>query len=145
MDIESIIDEMMKRMEDMSRNPPHRMISELAKGEIFLLGFLQGNGGIASSSAMGKALGTSTARIAAAVKNMERKGWVYRETDPADQRKTRVIMTPEGHDHMLGYRERARAALKEVLQELGEADAAEYLRITGRMNQIVAEKQLKHF
>ncbi len=75
MDIEKLADEMLQRMEAMFRNRPHKMISELSKGEIFLLGYLLSCGGVARSSALSEALGTSTARIAAAGERMGGKGW----------------------------------------------------------------------
>ncbi|MEF2968546.1 hypothetical protein V3851_22245 [Paenibacillus sp. M1] len=137
MELEQLADEMLLRMEAMFRNRPHKMISELSKGEIFLLGYLLSCGGAARSSALGEALGTSTARIAAAVKSMEGKSWVFRETDQADHRKTIVHLTPEGEAHALGYRDRARNELIKLLRELGAKDALEYLRITKKMNEIV--------
>lgn len=141
MDFEKFAEEMLQGLEAMVRNRPHKLISELSQGEIFLLSYLLSNGGVARSSELSGALGTSTARIAAAVKGMERKGWVYREMDQADHRRTMVYLTPAGKEYVLVHRERAKNALKELLKELGEEDMTEYLRITNRVNQIISRMQ----
>lgn len=136
MDFENVADEMLRGLETLSRNTPHKLIGELSKGEIFLLGYLHSSGGSAGSHTLSEVMGTSSARIAAAVKSMESKGWVYRKSDQDDQRKTIVYVTSEGEGHVLEYRQHARQALKEMLEELGEVDTAEYLRITRRINEI---------
>lgn len=138
MDFEATADEILQVMESLSRNSPLKQIGELPKGEIFLLGHLHTYNGSARSNELSEALGTSTARIAAAVKSMERKGWVYRKVDDQDHRKTIVHLTPEGEAHILEYRKHVRNALKDLLEELGEQDTREYLRISSRMNEIVA-------
>lgn len=139
MNFEATADEILQVMEALSRNTPLKQIGELSKGEIFLLGYLHSYSGTARSNVLSEALGTSTARIAAAVKSMERKGWVYREGDQEDLRKTIVHLTPEGEAHVLEYRRHVRNALKDLLEELGEQDTGEYLRIACRMNEIVAK------
>ncbi|MCL6458387.1 MAG: winged helix DNA-binding protein [Gorillibacterium sp.] len=144
MDFEAKAEELLQRLEAMSRNTPQKMVNELSKGEIFLLNYLLSCDGVARSSAMSDAMQTSTARIAAAVNSMERKGWVYRQSDRADQRKTLVHLTPAGQQHILACRELARSALKELLTELGEGDTTEYLRITGRMAQIASRLQERY-
>lgn len=143
MNFEKMADEMLQGLEAMARNRPHKLISELSQGETFLLGYLLSTGGVARSSELSEAMGTSTARIAAAVKSMERKGWVYRESDQTDHRRTMVHLTSAGKEYALDYRTRARNALKELLEELGEEDTAEYLRITKRVNQIITRLQAK--
>lgn len=139
MNFEATADEILQVMEALSRNSPLKQIGELSKGEVFLLGYLHSYRGTARSNVLSEALGTSTARIAAAVKSMERKGWVYREGDQEDLRKTIVHLTPEGETHVLEYRRHVRNALKDLLEELGEQDTGEYLRIACRMNEIVAK------
>lgn len=141
MNFEATADEFLQVLEALSRNSPLKQIGELSKGEIFLLGYLHSYSGSARSNVLSEALGTSTARIAAAVKSMERKGWVYRESDQEDHRKTIVHLTSEGEQHVLEYRRRVRHALKELLEQLGEQDTADYLRIIRRVNDIVANKQ----
>ncbi|MDF2922313.1 MAG: hypothetical protein K0R57_1227 [Paenibacillaceae bacterium] len=141
MSFDTMADKLLQGLEAMARNTPHKLVSELSHGEIFLLGWLLSNDGVAGSSALSGAMKTSTARVAAAVKSMERKGWVYRESDQEDQRRTMVYLTPAGKEQAIVCRERARNALKELLEELGEEDAGEYLRLIGRLNQIVSRMQ----
>lgn len=139
MNFEATADEILQVLETLSRNSPLKQIGELPKGEIFLLGYLHTYNGSARSNELSEALGTSTARIAAAVKSMERKGWVYRKADEQDHRKTIVHLTPGGEAHLLEYRKHVRNALKHLLEELGEQDTREYLRIAHRMDEIVAK------
>lgn len=144
MDFEATADELLQRLEAMARSATHMMVNDLTKGEVFLLNHLLASQGVARSSELAAAMGTSTARVSAAVNSMVRKGWVYRKGDENDHRKTLVHLTPEGLVHIRQIRKQALAGLQALLVELGEEDTAEYLRITGKLNDIAARMQQNH-
>lgn len=144
MDFEATADELLQRLEAMARSATHMMVNDLTKGEVFLLNHLLASKGVARSSELAAAMRTSTARVSAAVNSMVRKGWVYRKGDEKDHRKTLVHLTPDGLAHIRQIRKQALAGLQALLVELGEEDTAEYLRITGKLNDIAARMQHVH-
>lgn len=138
MDIDSMAAELLERMEGLQRHMPHKMIHHFSQGELFLLNHLRTADGVARPSEMSRAMGTSTARVAAALNSMERKGWVRREVDAADHRKTLVHITPEGLAFASSGRERLLFRVRQLLEALGEEDAAAYLRILTKIGTLAA-------
>jgi len=136
MDTELMAAELLRFMETLPRRAPQNWLSDLGRGELFLLSYLHTNGGNAWPSTMRDALQTSTARIAAALNSLERKGWVKRELDASDRRRTLVFLTADGAKYIEEHRNRALKNITKLLLELGQEDAAEYLRITQRMEAI---------
>ena len=134
--METLANELLRLMESLPRRAPQRWLGELSKGEYFLLNYLKINGGTAWPSAMREALQTSTARIAAALNNMENKGWVKRESDDSDHRRKLVHLTPAGSEYIEEHRELVLKNITKLLNELGTDDATEFLRITQRMEEI---------
>ena len=76
---------------------------------------------------------SSTARIAVVLNTLEKKGYITRAIDPSDRRRVLVSLTPAGAEYIQGVRRQLRQRMRVLLEELGEADAKEYLRITERM------------
>ena len=136
MDMEQMAANLLQYMVSLPRRAPQNWLSDFSRGELFLLNYLHMHGGTAWPSAMSKALQTSTARIAAALNNLERKGWIRRELDDADGRRKLVHLTPEGCEYLKKYHTKALRNITQLLMELGETDSAEFLRITQRLEAI---------
>ena len=124
--------ELLHFMETLPRRAPQNWLGEFSRGELFLLNYLYVNGAV-NPGTMRDALQTSTARIAAALNSLERKGWINREADDGDHRRKLVHLTSSGIEYVEDYRNRALQNIIKLLIELGQEDAAEYLRITRRM------------
>ena len=133
MDMEQMSTELLRFMESLPRRAPQNWLGEFSRGEVFLLSYLHSNGGTAIPGKMSEAMQTSTARIAAALNSLERKGWITREPSEDDRRQKLVHLTQAGADHIKLYRDNALKNITKLLIELGEKDALEYLRITQRM------------
>jgi len=133
MDIESMAVELLRFMETLPRRAPQNWLSDFSRGELFLLCYLHTNDGIARPGTMRDALQTSTARIAAALNSLERKGFVRREQDSADRRRRIVLLTEKGSEHIAGHLNRALRNITKLLNVLGQEDAAEFMRITQRL------------
>ena len=133
MGFDEIEAELFKFIEALPRKSPQNWFGELNKGEIFLLNYLYCNGGSAWPSDMSEALQTSTSRIAAALNNLEHKGWIKRELDENDGRRRIVHLTTEGSEYTERCRDITRRKLRMLLEGLGEDDAAVYLRIMKKM------------
>lgn len=78
----------------------------------------------------------STARIAVVLNRLEKKGYVSRAIDATDRRRILVTMTEEGREYVETVRAHLCENMKSLLEELGEQDAQEYLRITKRILRI---------
>lgn len=83
--------------------------------------------------------GVSTARIATTLKSLENKGYILRETDREDRRRTCVTATDLGRRISESFEAKRAAGLERMLRELGERDAAEYVRLTGRVSEIMSD------
>ncbi len=127
---------LMKLLESLPHSAPQNLVREFGRGEVFLLNHIYASGGCARPGSLSNALGTSTARIAAALKNMERKGWITRKEDPDDRRSTIVSLTGKGSSLIEECRSFILSKISEVFAQLGERDTAEFLRITQKMADI---------
>ena len=103
-----------------------------ASGELFVLSFLAAQAEPALPSELSQALQSSTARISAVLKSLEAKGQVIRQTDPHNRRRVWVTITQEGRQRVERMHGRMGQHLRRVLTQMGEADAAEYVRLTKR-------------
>ena len=136
MTIENSVQEIIRLMEYSPRNIFHMPHNNLFRGEVFLLNYLNVKNGEAYPCEMSEAMQTSSARIAAAINNMEKKHWVQRKKSDFDRRKTVVYLTDEGRKYILDCKQKAVGEMTTVLRQLGERDALEYLRICKRLAEI---------
>ena len=81
-------------------------------------------------------MNASSARVAMALKTLEAKGYVQRRVDQADRRKILVSITPLGQELIQCDREAMHNRMVLILKELGEADAAEFIRIVIRITEV---------
>ncbi|MBN7773626.1 MarR family winged helix-turn-helix transcriptional regulator [Clostridium aminobutyricum] len=139
MDYEKLAIEFMEKMHLLKKARPHRQINESMHGESFMLHYLSFQGNSALPSEISNIMGISSARIAAALNSLERKGLITRRIDPSDRRRILVDLTSEGKALA---EERHRTMLEEtttLLSMLGEQDAREYVRITGKLAEAIAK------
>jgi Transcriptional regulators len=133
MGIEEKVAELLQLTAALPRRAPQNLLGDFNRGEIFILKYLNANDGTACPSKMSDAMQTSTARIAAALRGLEHKGWITREPDENDRRKKLVHLTPEGAEYIKNLQEKLFRNITKLLMELGEEDATEYIRITKKM------------
>lgn len=139
MSIDDKVVELFQLTETFPRKAPQNWLGEFNRGEFFILNYLHANGGTACPSKMSDAMQTSTARIAAALNGLEKKGWITREPDEEDRRKKLVQLTPKGAEYISNSKEKVYRNISKLLMELGEEDAAEYIRLTKKMVDIARE------
>ena len=84
-------------------------------------------------------LDLSTARIAAMLNNLERKGAITRARDTADRRRVVVRLTEQGRNEVQTSFNEAVACLSEVYRRMGEADTRELLRLSDRAGEIAQQ------
>lgn len=81
----------------------------------------------------------STARIAAMLNNLERKGAITRARDEADRRRVVVRLTVQGREEVQTSYDAAVACLAEVYRRMGEDDTRELLRLSDRAGEIAQQ------
>ena len=107
-------------------------MNRYSTGESFALQHLVHRDGLSYPSELLGEAGTSSARIAAILRSLEKKGHIVRGVDPEDRRKTVVTITPEGLQRANDEFEEMSQNFREVFRRLGREDTEEFLRILRR-------------
>ena len=136
MDYKQLALEFMESMHMLHRARPQKRLTESMQGEAFVLQFLSFHQGYVLPSEISNVMGISSARVAAALNSMERKGLINRQIDPIDRRRILVSVTPQGKELADDRRKEMLDKTSDMLALLGEEDAKEYIRITRRMAEL---------
>lgn len=110
-----------------------------SQGEMRLLGCLNAGADGRTAGELSTLLDLSTARIAAMLNNLERKGAITRARDTADRRRVVVRLTEQGRNEVQTSLDEAVACLSEVYRRMGEADTRELLRLSDRAGTIAQQ------
>ena len=106
------------------------------KGEYMLLAILNSLGGQSTLSKITQNFGFTPARLSAIIKSLEAKGFVDRIHNENDRRTTTVFLTSEGTMQYLRHREEAIRNALVIVEQLGEKDVCEFIRIIRRISDI---------
>lgn len=106
-----------------------------------MLLYLLQKGEGASPGELGKALKSSTARVAAALNSLERKNQVIRKVNEKDRRKVLVELTEEGRKKAEECRRVPENMVTRLMEHLGEEDAQNMLHIMKRINEIMPQME----
>lgn len=104
-----------------------------SRGEMGVLGYLTSHGGAATPSTLLEALGVSSARVANALKSLERKGYIVREANPEDGRGVIARITPEGRAFGDANFEIAVTSIANLLAPLSESEQIELARLVEKL------------
>ena len=140
MDCDVLAEMLVDQTELLFRHGPHKLIGKNARGECFVLRCLARSKAPLLPSDLSEQSHASTARIAVVLNTLEKKGLISRAIDPTDRRRILVSLTNVGQEYVAVVRTQLREDMKHLLEELGEQDAREYLRITKRILQISQEE-----
>ena len=138
MEYDVLTQEVFQHMALFFRTATQRRLSQISHGEFFVLNYLLEHGGEALPGAMSSAMEVSSARTAAVLNSLERKGDILRTPDQSDHRRIQVRLTETGKRRVVAVHESAQEGLKALLIKLGDEDAAEFLRL---LKQLVALAQ----
>ena len=141
MDKEKLAREIIDTFETVNTERLLDKIKFTVKGENILLLLLDDFGGKSTPSALIDKLDYSAARLSAVTKSLEGKGYVETVRNDKDKRSKIIALTDIGGQYCRELRcEMAQNALT-VVEELGEEDASELLRIFRRFAKIYSETQ----
>src|SRR6516162_7944577 len=96
-------------------HPIHR--EEITPEQYWLLRLLRRNDAL-SISELAEALGVTGSSVTTACKRLEKAGLVTRERQQDDERMVRVMLTPQGHEHVEAWQLRRRKIVEQWLAGL---------------------------
>lgn len=124
------LDEMLKD----NHAPREHGHTVMRRGEFGILVYLTQHNNGANVGELTEFLDVTSGRTAAALKALEKKGFIRREADKADSRRICVYLTEAGRAQFLQEYERAVLSLVQLFNKLGEEDALLYTRLLKRIN-----------
>lgn len=86
-----------------------------------------------SVSALGEAIGVDQPRASRLVQQGVQRGFVQREADPDDARRTRIALTDEGRTFARGARGERRQRLAQALESFTPDERDELARLLGKL------------
>ena len=129
---EALAQEMMSALDQTIKSPPQEEISAAMRGEMAVLRLLGREAKPLPAGEISRALSMTTSRIAAVLGSLEKKGMILRQADEADKRRVLVTPTGKGDAFCQKRRQEVMNHMIEMLQYLGEEDAAHFVRIMKR-------------
>lgn len=109
------------------------------QGEKQVLHYLCQTGGQAQPGEISRAIHISTARVAAIVGSLARKGQIVREPLGSDRRCVQIRLTEAGRERLAATYAHMGEQMTYILQALGPEDTAAFCRILHRLPGILAQ------
>jgi len=141
MDYAVLAAEMLEKMQSLRKASPQKYIEEALHGEAFVLHIIARHDEAVLPGDISAEMNISSARVAQALNSIEKKGWITRQIDANDRRRILVTLTPEGKSSAEKNHRAVISLAANMLSLLGESDAKEYIRITGRLADIISNYQ----
>jgi len=141
MDYKDLAKEFSANMSMLNASRPHRDIDRAMQGEMFVLHFLADRDEEILPGEISAQMNVSSARVAQALNNIEKKGWITRHIDPADRRRILVNLTHEGKTAVEAHVRNRDEMTANMLSLLGEEDAKEYVRLVGKLAREIAKQE----
>ncbi len=138
MELQQLTEQMLLAVTSLNRSCIPQSVQEPLKGENFLLDYLCAQNGCSTPGALREVLGVSAPRTAAMLRALEEKGMLRRCTDCCDRRRVVVHMTDLGRRTAEQAHASLCAHVQCVLQQLGEQDTRELIRLLSRITEIEA-------
>ena len=136
MDTDNLVEKIFETFDSINIEVLFDKLKFSLKGENMLLSILNSLGGQGTVSEITQYFDFTPARLSALVKTLENKGYVKKIQNENDRRTSTIVLTSEGTLRYLSYREEAIKNALVILEELGEEDTREFLRIIKRVSDI---------
>ena len=132
MDREVLAKEIIETFEAVNAERILDKIKFTVKGENILLLLLEDYGGRSTPSKLIERLDYSAARLSAVIKSLEGKGYVEILRNDKDKRSKIIALTADGESFCRQMRREMTTNALSIIEELGEEDTSELLRIFRR-------------
>ena len=139
MDYNALAVEMLDKMHAQYKSTAFKQIHEALHGGAFILQYIALNGGSVLPGDICLKMNISSARVAVVLNSLEKKGLITRKIDENDRRKVIVSITADGRESAEKQYNHIIEGASKMLGLLGENDAKEYVRIMGKMMDIMPE------
>jgi len=133
MDYENLAHDFMQVMHQISTRDVQNQINDSMYGENFVLLYISEHEGNVIPSDISNAMGITSARIAAVLNSLERKGLISRRIDLEDRRRILIDLNDAGREHVHKQNQIRISFITNMFQYLGEDDAKEYIRIMKKL------------
>lgn len=140
MDYKDLALEFMEVMNQSRKRSVPKQIDDSMRGEHFVLHYISEHDGNVIPSDISNEMGITSARIAAALNSLEKKGLITRRIDAQDRRRILIDMTDTGREQVKKHYEKILETTINMLKHLGEEDAKNYIRIMKKMADFNHEK-----
>ena len=144
MDYIALAREYMKVLYKMRKRKNPKRINDSLHGEQFVLAFVARRDGSVIPGDISKEMGISSARVAAALNNLEAKGLISRSIDPCDRRRILVELTEAGRAQEEEHTKQIMGMVVRMLEDLGEEDSVVFLRILGKLADVAPDEFFNH-
>ena len=144
MDYRKLAVEFFKDLHSLKKARPQKHISESLRGETFAMQYIAYHDGPVLPGEISNEMGISSARIAATLNTLEAKGLVTRRIDERDRRRILVELTEAGRQREAVHAKHMLDVMVQMLKDLGEEDAKEFLRILKKLSSRVPEDFFVH-
>jgi len=141
-DYEELARQLLEATNPRDKRPPLSEMHKRERAQDMTLRYLYGNGGSAVPKELTEFFDVSPARVTKLLGDLEDRGFVTREGDPADRRRVTVRLTPEGETYVLDLDAMFRRRLALLLERLGERDAREMVRLMTRFVEVMEDRCL---
>ena len=132
-------EELIRLMRELGQLSEHEDTKLTTRGESALLTNLALGHNGATAGELRQALEVGSSRVANALKHLEAQGLIHRAASEEDGRVVQVFLTQKGRDFITKRYQRLLHRVNLVLDELGDEDSAEYLRLTRKLIQAMAK------
>lgn len=139
MDYMELAEKLFQNMYLLRKSRPQRKMTESMQGETFVLRYISQHEGSVVPGEISAIMDISSARIAATLNSLEKKGLITRQIDTNDRRRILVRLTQAGKDLAEEHHQSVMEGGARLLSLLGEQDAMEYVRITGRLAELACQ------
>ena len=139
MELQQLTEQLLLTVTSLNRSCIPQSVQEHLKGENFLLNYLSEQDGRSTPGALREVLGVSAPRTAAMLRALEEKGMLHRCADSHDRRRVVVQLTELGRQTAEQMHAALCAHVQRVLEQLGEQDSRELIRLLGRITEIEAD------
>ena len=136
MEYESLADELFHIMCQFSKIPCQEQPRNFATGEMAILFYLNSIQDGATAGEICNYLKVTTGRIASALNSLGKKHFIQRMSHADDRRKITVYITSSGREYILQNYEDGLIVTQNALENLGEDDAKELIRIMKKLMDI---------
>lgn len=123
------------------KQPPKH---DAQKGERFIIFYLgYNNNKYLIAGDVSKEMNVSTARVAVLLNRLEKKGYIIKEQDEIDKRKTKVKLTKEGYNFYQMKMKRLMKYFEAIIDKIGYEGLDQFLEYLNIINRIGDEMNVE--